>query len=100
MLLKFVILFSDLIRNNSTILVHSKSRCVYEVIKVAMECTSKKRKRFNVVVTQSAIDRNRSSEMAEQISFLGLQCRLIPEAAVGFEMENVDAVLVIYFLIF
>lgn len=80
----------NLLRNNSTVLVHSKSRCVLEVIKAA----SASSKNLNIVVTQSLEDAQAAVVMVKEIQSFGLNARLIPEGAVGFEMEKVDVVCV------
>ena len=69
-----------------------------EVIRAAAGCSTSKN--LTVIVTQSKEESEAAVEMVDQISQLGLAARLVPEGAVGFEMENVDVVLVVKLLTF
>ena len=89
--------FLGLIRDNSTILVHSKCSCVLEVIRAAANPSLPSPKHFSVIIvsaatTPAAVDEE--EDMVRKVRQLGLPTRLISQAAVGFEMEKVDIVLV------
>lgn len=76
------------IPSGSNILVHSKSRVVFEILKEAYI----KNGTFHVFVCQSAPD-NSGILMMEELSKLGIECTLILDSAVGAVIEKVDFVL-------
>ncbi|KAK6192789.1 hypothetical protein SNE40_004202 [Patella caerulea] len=77
------------ITDGTTILTHSKSRVVLQVLKEA----SLTRKRFKVFVTESLPDKS-GIETCNELTALGIPNTLILDASVGYVMESVDLVLV------
>lgn len=77
------------IKDGATILTHSRSRVVLEILKMATE----QKKRFNVFVTESAPDKS-GYGMHDQLKQFGIPSTVILDAAVGYMMEKVDLVLV------
>lgn len=77
------------IYEGSTILIHSFSQVVLEIL---IQAKSAKRQ-FSVYVTQSNPD-DSGEVMQESLKEHGIECNLILDAAVGFFMEKVDMVLV------
>ncbi|CAH1800589.1 unnamed protein product [Owenia fusiformis] len=77
------------IRDGATILTHSYSRVVLQLLKDAMEAN----RRFRVFVTQSAPD-NAGNRLHDELTKLGVPSTLILDSAVGYVMEKVDMVLV------
>ncbi|ESO97323.1 hypothetical protein LOTGIDRAFT_187625 [Lottia gigantea] len=77
------------ITDGTTILTHSRSRVVLQVLKEA----SLNRKRFNVLVTESLPDRS-GEETYKELTEFGIPTTLILDASVGYVMERVDLVLV------
>ncbi len=75
--------------DGSTILVHSRSRVVLQVLTEAIQA----RKRFTVYCTESMPD-NSGTSMASDLSEMGIPTVTILDAAVGYVMEKVDFVLV------
>ncbi|ELU13833.1 hypothetical protein CAPTEDRAFT_222112 [Capitella teleta] len=86
--LKIGTLASPFITDGATILTHSRSRVVQQVLK---EATRAKR-RFTVYVTQSMPD-GAGKKMYNDLTALGIPTILILDAAVGYIMEKVDMVL-------
>ncbi|XP_060070085.1 translation initiation factor eIF-2B subunit alpha-like [Ylistrum balloti] len=77
------------IRDGATILTHSKSRVVLQVLKEAAEA----KKRFNVYITESLPD-NSGREVSKELIDMGIPTTVVLDAAVGYVMEKVDMVLV------
>jgi len=77
------------LRDGATVLTHSRSRVVAELIKRA----AKDAKRLSVYVTQSAPDHS-GEEMKTDLEKAGVQTTLILDSAVAYIMEKVDVVLV------
>lgn len=77
------------IRDGTTILTHSKSRVVLQVLKEAAEA----KKRFNVFVAESQPDKS-GYQTYEALQKLGIPSTVILDSAVGYVMEKVDLVLV------
>ncbi|KAL5017493.1 hypothetical protein ScPMuIL_007082 [Solemya velum] len=77
------------IRDGATILTHSRSRVVLEVLKEA----AKAKKRFNVYITESLPDKS-GHQACEEMEQLGIPTTLVLDASVGYVMEKVDIVLV------
>ncbi|XP_033747563.1 translation initiation factor eIF-2B subunit alpha-like [Pecten maximus] len=77
------------IRDGATILTHSKSRVVLQVLKEAAEA----KKRFNVFITESLPD-NSGREVSKELTDMGIPTTVVLDAAVGYVMEKVDMVLV------
>ncbi|KAH9418193.1 eukaryotic translation initiation factor 2B subunit alpha [Dermatophagoides pteronyssinus] len=78
------------LNNNSTILVHSFSRAIYETL---LECRNQN-KTLDIYVTESAPD-NRGRELCALLKLEGFeQVTLILDSAVGSIMDRVDLVLV------
>lgn len=77
------------IRDGATILTHSKSRVVLQVLKEAAEA----KKRFSVYVTESLPNKS-GRDTADVLSACGIPTTVILDAAVGYVMEKVDMVLV------
>lgn len=77
------------IRDGATILTHSKSRVVLQVLKEAAAA----KKRFNVFITESLPD-NSGREVSKELVDLGIPTTVVLDAAVGYVMEKVDMVLV------
>ncbi|XP_074595493.1 eukaryotic translation initiation factor 2B subunit alpha [Brevipalpus obovatus] len=77
------------IYEGSTVLVHSHSLVVQEILDQARLA----KKRFNIYVTQSACDKSgqRTKDFCEKH---GIPCKLILDSAIGYYMEKVDMVLV------
>ncbi|KAJ3105687.1 Translation initiation factor [Phlyctochytrium planicorne] len=75
------------IKEDMTILVHSYSRVVMQLLKKAASVT----RRFTVLVTES---RPAQSGAKDELTALGVAAQLIPDSAVGFYMERVDMVFV------
>ena len=76
------------IPHGASILTHSKSRVVLEILKESYA----KNGNFSVYVCESAPDRSGIS-MVEELNKIGIKCTLILDAAVGAVMEKVDFVL-------
>lgn len=77
------------IRDGSTILIHSRSRVVMQLLKAAMDA----KKRFTVYVTESLPDRS-GYQMHNDLTDLGIPTIVILDAAVAYIMEKVDMVLI------
>ncbi|KAJ0177695.1 hypothetical protein K1T71_006568 [Dendrolimus kikuchii] len=77
------------ITDGSKILTHSRSRVVLQ----AMVEAAKANKRFEVFVTMSAPD-NSGVQMHKELVEAGIDATLILDAAVGYIMEQVDAVMI------
>merc|ERR1711990_30317 len=77
------------LRDGVTVLTHSRSRIVAEVLKRAAADA----KRLRVFVTQSAPD-NSGEEMKKILEKAGVQTTVILDSAVAYIMERVDVVLV------
>ncbi|KAJ3217576.1 Translation initiation factor [Dinochytrium kinnereticum] len=73
------------IKEDMTLLVHSYSRVVMQLLKRAAAVT----RRFTVLITES-----RPSLTKDELSALGVTAELIPDSAVGFYIERVDMVFV------
>lgn len=85
---KIAKLANQFIRDGSTILVHSHSRVVQQVLK---EATNYK-KRFKVYVTESRPN-NSGNQTYQELTESGIPTTVILDAAVGYVMEKVDMVL-------
>ncbi|XP_067684031.1 translation initiation factor eIF2B subunit alpha-like [Haliotis asinina] len=77
------------ITDGSTILTHSRSRVVLQVLRDAAAA----RRRFKVYVTESLPDKS-GIETCEELSALGIPTTVVLDAAVGYVMEKVDLVLI------
>jgi len=77
------------IHDGATILTHSRSRVVLEVLREA----AASKKRFTVYVTESLPDKA-GSAMHNDLQEMGIPSVLILDAAVGYILEKVDLVLV------
>ncbi|XP_062574707.1 translation initiation factor eIF-2B subunit alpha-like [Saccostrea cucullata] len=77
------------IRDGTTILTHSKSRVVLQVLKEAQQCN----KRFHVYVTESLPNKS-GVDTYNELQKMEIPATLILDAAVGYVMEKVDMVLV------
>ncbi|XP_046374429.1 translation initiation factor eIF2B subunit alpha-like [Haliotis cracherodii] len=77
------------ITDGSTILTHSRSRVVLQVLRDAAAA----RRRFKVYVTESLPDKS-GFETCEELSALGIPTTVVLDAAVGYVMEKVDLVLI------
>jgi translation initiation factor eIF-2B subunit alpha len=75
--------------DGSTILTHSRSRVVLQLLKEAAGA----KKRFKVYVTESLPDRS-GEKMCKELQAEGIDAILILDAAIGYIMEKVDIVLV------
>eukprot|EP00794_Sanderia_malayensis_P014409 gene14409-15910_t len=82
-------LSTQFIRDGATILTHSKSRVVYQLLKEATE----QNKRFNVYITESLPDKS-GHMMKKNLEELGIPCTVILDSAMGYIMERIDMVLV------
>ncbi|KAJ2847801.1 translation initiation factor eIF-2B subunit alpha [Coemansia brasiliensis] len=80
---------SPFVRDEQTILVHSYSRVIMELLSRAV----KQNKRFRVYITESRPDQS-GLRTAEELQRLGIPCEVILDAAIGYVMEKVDMVLV------
>jgi len=76
-------------RDGATVLTHSRSRVVADLLKRA----AAESKRLNVFVTQSAPDES-GEEMKATLEAAGIQTTVILDSAVAYIMEKVDIVLV------
>uniref|UniRef100_A0A0B6ZE76 Translation initiation factor eIF2B subunit alpha n=1 Tax=Arion vulgaris TaxID=1028688 RepID=A0A0B6ZE76_9EUPU len=83
---KMAQLFID---DGATILTHSRSRVVMQVLKEA----AMDKKRFTVYVTESNPDRS-GYQVEEELSKLGIPTTVILDAAIGYIMEKVQLVMV------
>lgn len=86
---KIAKLCDSFVKDGATILTHSRSRVVLEILKRATE----QKKRLNVFVTESAPDRS-GCVMHDQLKQFGIPSTVILDSAVGYMMEKVDLVLV------
>lgn len=77
------------LRDGATVLTHSRSRVVADLIKRAAQDA----KRLRVYVTQSAPDHS-GEEMKADLEKAGVQTTVILDSAVAYIMEKVDVVLV------
>ncbi|KAI8853134.1 hypothetical protein BC829DRAFT_430128 [Chytridium lagenaria] len=77
------------IKEDMTLLVHSYSRVVMQLLKRASAVT----RRFNVIVTESRPSLS-GQRAKDELNALGVSAELIPDSAVGFYMERVDMVFV------
>ncbi|XP_046579399.1 translation initiation factor eIF-2B subunit alpha-like [Haliotis rubra] len=77
------------ITDGSTILTHSRSRVVLQVLRDAAAA----RRRFKVYVSESLPDKS-GIETCEELSALGIPTTVVLDAAVGYVMEKVDLVLI------
>ena len=77
------------IKDGMVILVHSYSRVVMALLKKARE----NQIRFKVIVTECFTPYD-GKRIIKSLRNAGISCVLIPDAAVGFNMDNVDAVFV------
>ncbi|KAK3084723.1 hypothetical protein FSP39_018010, partial [Pinctada imbricata] len=77
------------VRDGATILTHSRSRVVLQVLKEAAQA----KKRFNVYVTES-MPNGSGYQTAEDLKKLGIPTIVVLDAAVGYVMEKIDMVLV------
>jgi len=77
------------LRDGATVLTHSKSRVVFDLLRRAAGDS----KRLRVFVTQSAPD-NSGEEMKADLDKAGIQTTVILDSAVAYIMEKVDVVLV------
>ncbi|CAG5125129.1 unnamed protein product [Candidula unifasciata] len=85
---KSVKMAQHFIDDGATILTHSRSRVVMQVLKeAAME-----KKRFTVYVTESSPDKS-GYQVKEELSRLGIPVTVILDAAVGYIMEKVQQVM-------
>ncbi|XP_065055540.1 translation initiation factor eIF2B subunit alpha-like [Rhopilema esculentum] len=82
-------LSGQFIRDGATILTHSKSRGVLQLLKEAVD----QNKRFQVYVTESMPDMS-GNLMHKELQDLGIPSTVILDSAVGYIMERVDMVLV------
>ncbi|XP_075231885.1 eukaryotic translation initiation factor 2B subunit alpha [Lycorma delicatula] len=82
-------LASTFIFDGAKILIHSKSKVVFETMKEAVLSN----KRFQVFVTKSSPDSS-GEEMAKALQKYNIQCTVILDSAVGYVMEQVDMVMV------
>lgn len=82
-------LSEQFIRDGATILTHSKSRVVLQLLKEAVEHN----KRFNVFVTEALPDKS-GYLMKKDLEELGIPCTIILDSSVGYIMERIDMVLV------
>ncbi|KAI9203424.1 initiation factor 2 subunit family-domain-containing protein [Polychytrium aggregatum] len=80
---------SNFVRDGSTILVHSYSRVVMQLLIFA----AKANKQFNVFVTESR-PLSRGKEAVAKLREHGIPAKLILDAAVGYFIERVNMVLV------
>jgi len=77
------------IRDGSTVLTHSSSRCVLNVLKEARD----KNKHLTIYITESMPDKQ-GWKMKKNLEDLGIQSTVILDSAVGYIMERVDLILV------
>ncbi|XP_041349691.1 translation initiation factor eIF-2B subunit alpha-like [Gigantopelta aegis] len=77
------------ITDGATVLTHSRSRVVLQILKEAAEA----KKRFKVYVTESMPDKS-GCQTCKELSALGIPTTVVLDAAVGYVMEKVDLVLV------
>ncbi|EDO35087.1 predicted protein [Nematostella vectensis] len=77
------------VKDGATILTHSRSRVVLEILKMAAE----QKKRFDVFITESAPDQS-GHLMHAQLKECGIPSTVILDSAVGYVIEKVDLVLV------
>ncbi|OLY84828.1 Translation initiation factor eIF-2B subunit alpha [Smittium mucronatum] len=82
-------LSSSFIRDNMVILVHSHSR----VVMGALHLAAKQNVRFSVYITESRPDCS-GLKTAQELQELGIPCKVILDASIGYIMEKVDLVLV------
>jgi len=80
---------TQFIRDGATILTHSRSRVVLQVLREAALA----KKRFTVYVTESLPDRS-GDAMYNDLTYLGIPTIVILDAAAGYIMEKIDLVLV------
>ncbi|KAK3752724.1 hypothetical protein QZH41_018688 [Actinostola sp. cb2023] len=86
---KIAKLSDSFIKDGSTILTHSRSRVVLEILKLA----AKQKKRFNVFITESAPDKS-GCLMHDQLKECGIPSTVILDSAVGYIIEKINLVLV------
>ncbi|KXJ29025.1 translation initiation factor eIF-2B subunit alpha [Exaiptasia diaphana] len=86
---KIAKLSDSFIKDGATILTHSRSRVVIEILKSA----AKQKKRFNVFITESAPDKS-GHLMHDQLEECGIPSTVILDTAVGYIIEKVNLVLV------
>lgn len=79
---------TNLIKDGMVILTHSYSRNVLAVMSEAV----KQGRQFSVFVTESQPD-NTGRQMAKDLQAVGIPCTVILDAAVGYIMERVNAVM-------
>eukprot|EP00112_Aurelia_sp_Birch-Aquarium-sp1_P019380 Seg4784.1 transcript_id=Seg4784.1/GoldUCD/mRNA.D3Y31 product="Translation initiation factor eIF-2B subunit alpha" protein_id=Seg4784.1/GoldUCD/D3Y31 len=82
-------LSGQFIRDGATILTHSKSKVVLQLLKDAVEQS----KRFQVYVTESMPDKS-GYMMQKELQELGIPSTVILDSAIGYVMERIDMVLV------
>lgn len=82
-------LANSFITDGSTILVHSHSRVVLQVLKQAMQ----DKKRFTVYVTESNPDKS-GHKMVKDLTDVGIPAILVLDSAVGYIMEKIDFAMV------
>ncbi|KAG0727176.1 Translation initiation factor eIF-2B subunit alpha [Chionoecetes opilio] len=78
----------NLIKDGMILLTHSRSRNVLAVMTEAV----KQGRQFSVFVTESQPD-NAGRRMAKDLQALGVACTVVLDAAVGYVMERVNAVM-------
>ncbi|XP_031553243.1 translation initiation factor eIF-2B subunit alpha-like [Actinia tenebrosa] len=86
---KIAKLGDSFIKDGATILTHSRSRVVLEILRMA----AIQKKRFNVFITESCPDKS-GCLMHDQLEEIGIPSRIILDSAVGYIIEKVDLVLV------
>ncbi|KAM7440254.1 Translation initiation factor [Porites harrisoni] len=86
---KIAKLCDSFIKDGATILTHSRSRVVVEILKMATE----QKKRLNVYITESSPDKS-GYKMQDQLKEFNIPSTIILDTAVGYMMEKVDLVLV------
>ncbi|XP_068750438.1 translation initiation factor eIF2B subunit alpha-like [Montipora capricornis] len=86
---KIAKLCHSFIKDGATILTHSRSRVVLEILKMA----DQQKKRLNVYITESCPDKS-GCTMQDQLKEFGIPSTVILDSAVGYIMEKVDLVLV------
>lgn len=78
------------LRDDRTVLIHSYSRSVMELLKSAVNAN----KRIRAFVTEARPSIGTGMKCINELNQLGIPCELIPDTAVGYIMERVDVVLV------
>jgi translation initiation factor eIF-2B subunit alpha len=86
---KIAVLGNPFIRDGTTILTHSKSRVVLQLLQEA----AASHKRIKVFVTESAIDKS-GWDMHKQLEESKIPSKVILDSTVGYIMEKIDIVVV------